>query len=223
MFRAMLMTICLTISSHCLAETIIVGICGGTGSGKTTLAHKIQRVLGEEVSLIQQDAYYRDLSHMTPEEREMVNYDHPTAIDFALLRQDLIDLKSGRAISKPIYNFKTHCREETTEEVQPRQVLILDGILILTMPEIRELIDIKIFVDNTGDIRLLRRIERDILERGRDFNGIKSQYMSTVKPMHDKYVEPSKWFADVIIPSNGDNDVGVDLIISQLKNKLSIR
>jgi uridine kinase len=217
MLRAVLLTICLTLTSLYGSETVIVGISGGTGSGKTTLARKIERVLGEEVALIQQDSYYKDLFHLTPEERDVVNFDHPAAIDFNLLRQDLINLRNGRKIQKPIYNFKTHTREAMTEEVEPRRILIVDGILILTVPEIRELLDIKIYVDNADDIRLLRRIERDILERGRDFNGIKEQYMSTVKPMHDRFVEPSKWHADVIIPSTTENDVGIDLIISQLK------
>lgn len=219
MLRALLMTICLFTSSlHC-TETIIVGISGGTGSGKTTLAQKIARILGDEVAIIQQDSYYKDLSYLPPEERDAVNFDHPAAIDFNLLRQDLIHLKQGMRIQKPIYDFKTHCRVNTTEEIEPRKILIVDGILILTVPEIRELLDIKIYVDNSDDIRLLRRIERDILERGRDFNGIKAQYLSTVKPMHDKFVEPSKWQADVIIPSTTDNDVAVDLIISLLKSR----
>lgn len=221
MFRAMLLTICLTVTSLYGVDTIIVGISGGTGSGKTTLARKIERMLGEEVSLLQQDSYYKDLSHLTAEERDAVNFDHPAAIDFNLLRQDLIDLKNGSNIQKPVYDFKTHCRLKTNEEVEARRILIVDGILILTIPEIRELLDIKIYVDNADDIRLLRRIERDILERGRDFNGIKRQYMASVKPMHDKFVEPSKWYADIIIPSTTENDVGIDLIISQLKHKLS--
>lgn len=203
-------------------NSIFVGIAGGSGSGKTTLSNKIQEAFGSDVSIIEQDAYYKDLSYLPMHERDLVNFDHPKALDFDLLKEHLIALKEGNSIEKPTYDFKTHTRTSTTRRIDPHSVVIIDGILLFAVPEIRELFDIKIYVDNQEDIRLLRRLERDINERGRDFESVRDQYLTTVKPMHARYVEPSKWFADIIIPSAHENLVGIDLIISKLKRDVGL-
>lgn len=199
---------------------IFLGIAGGSGSGKTTVAQKICSSLGESIILIEQDNYYRDLSHLSFEERTLVNFDHPNSIDFVLMREHLLALKEGTAIEKPIYNFQSHSREKSASKVEPARVIIVEGILLFAIPEVRELLDIKVFVDTEDDIRLLRRIERDMAERGRDFESIKLQYLTTVKPMHLEFVEPSKRYADIIIPRGGENRTAVNLIISKLKAHL---
>jgi uridine kinase len=198
-------------------EQILIGIAGGTGSGKTTLARKLQEAFGQQAILIEQDSYYKDHSYLSFEQRGKQNYDHPDSLDFALLREHLVALKNNCPINKPVYNFKTHSREQFTTTVQPARVIIVEGILLLAMSEIRELFDLKIFIDADDDIRLLRRIERDITERGREFSSVKAQYLSTVKPMHLQFVEPSKGFADVIIPGVGDNSAAMGLILSTSK------
>jgi uridine kinase len=198
------------------AESIVfVGIAGGTGSGKTTFAKKVHEAFPSAV-LISQDSYYKDLSYLPFDQREKTNFDHPDSLEFDLLRKHLIDLKNGLSIEQPIYNFKTHSREEGTVSVKCSQVILVEGILLFAALELRDLFDIKIFVDTDDDIRILRRIERDITERSRDFNSIKEQYLKTVKPMHDAFVEPSKKFADVIIPQGGHNQVAVSLILAKL-------
>lgn len=198
------------------AESIVfVGIAGGTGSGKTTFAKKVHEAFPSAV-LISQDSYYKDLSYLPFDQREKTNFDHPDSLEFDLLRKHLIDLKNGLSIEQPIYNFKTHSREEGTVSVKCSQVILVEGILLFAALELRDLFDIKIFVDTDDDIRILRRIERDITERSRDFNSIKEQYLKTVKPMHDAFVEPSKKFADLIIPQGGHNQVAVSLILAKL-------
>jgi uridine kinase len=198
----------------------LVGIAGGTGSGKTTLAQKIQDAFPNHSILISQDSYYKDLSHLSVHERAKANFDHPNSLDFDLLRQHLLDLINGQAIEQPIYNFQTHNREKTTKRVEPAKLIIVEGILLLAALEVKDLFDIKIFIDTDDDIRLLRRMERDIAERGRSFSSITEQYLTTVKPMHDAFVEPSKQYADVIIPARRQNPIALDLVISKLREDL---
>lgn len=205
----------------CAGQPIFVGIAGGTGSGKTTLAKQIQEAFGDNVVLIEQDSYYKDLSFLDLSERAKSNFDHPNALDFILLQAHLEDLKGNKPIEKPIYDFVTHTRVDRTVHIEPRRVVIVEGILLFTIPAVRDLFDLKIYVDNEDDVRLLRRIQRDIAERGRDFDSVKDQYIATVKPMHDAFVAPSKWFADIIIPSVSENNVAVSLILSKLREELS--
>ena len=200
-------------------QTVLIGIAGGTGSGKTTLAEKIHQAFPES-ALISQDAYYQNRLDLSFEERGRLNFDHPDSLEFSLLRDHLIDLKNGIAIEQPLYSFHTHLREKETRHVEPTNIILVEGILLLAAPEVRELFDIKIFVDTDDDIRVIRRIERDIKERSRDFNGVKEQYLTTVKPMHDAFVEPSKRYADLIVPAREENDVAVDLILAKLREYL---
>jgi len=203
------------------ASPVLIGIAGGTGSGKTTMADRIIEEFPEHCVLICQDSYYKDISHLSVEERAKTNFDHPDSLDFDLLRQHLLDLAQGKAIEKPIYSFKTHARETTTERVEPAQVIIVEGILLFAVPEMRDLFDLKIFVKTDDDVRLLRRIERDIAERGRSFDGVKEQYLKTVKPMHDAYVEPSKHYADVIFPMGKPNQKALNLVFSKIREHLN--
>ncbi len=215
MIRKLWIFCCLWIPVFAKAP-IIIGIAGGSGSGKTTLAENLHRELPGSV-IISQDAYYKNLSHLSFAEREKANYDHPHAIEYSLLKQHLIELKNGRSIEQPVYNFHLHIRENKTMRIDPAEILLVDGVLLLTDPEVRELLDIKIFVDTDDDIRLLWRIERDMKERSRDFNSIKQQYLATVKPMHEAFVVPSKKYADIIFPEGGHNQIGIDLILAKLK------
>jgi uridine kinase len=198
-------------------EVLIVGIAGGSGSGKTTLASKIHNEFPNSI-LITQDSYYKDLSNLTLAEREQVNFDHPNSIEFSLLFDHLKSLKNGDGVSIPLYDFCTHSRTKQTIEVEPAPIIIVEGILLFAIEEIRNLFDIKLFVDTDSDIRLLRRIRRDINERGRELSAITTQYLSTVKPMHDAFVEPSKRFADLIIPEGGENKIALDFIVTNLKS-----
>ena len=201
-------------------ERIILGIAGGTGSGKTSASSLIVEDLkrwGCNVVLLEQDAYYKDNRHLSFEDRTKLNYDHPNAIDFDLLIEHIKNLKMGMPIEKPIYSFTEHLRSEKTETVNSEPIIIVEGILILAIEKLRELFDMKIFVDTDDDIRLLRRIERDMKERGRSFDNIKEQYMNTVKPMHLEFVEPSKRYADVIIPRGKSNKVGIKMVTSRIK------
>lgn len=210
--------IALIISSTLSAESpIVIGIAGGTGSGKTTLAKKIQASIPGAV-LIEQDCYYKDLSHLTMEERVHVNFDHPNSIDFERLREDLLTLKNRQPIQKPIYNFKIHSREAGSTLVEPAEVIVVEGILVLTDEKLRELFDLKIYVETDDDTRILRRMERDILERGRDISNVKAQYLTTVKPMHTQFVEPSKQYADIIVLGESDTSPAVKLILAGLNN-----
>lgn len=201
-------------------ETLIIGIAGGTGSGKTTLAHKIQEAIFEHSTLVSQDFYYKDLSHLSQKERDSFNFDHPDSIDFELMRAQIEQLKKGEAISCPQYDFVTHTRKAEKRTIEPARVVIVEGILLFGVCELRDLFDWKIFIDTDDDIRLLRRIERDMRERGRDFNSIRQQYLTTVKPMHDAFVQPSKQHADIIVPKGGENTMALGLIISKLHEQI---
>lgn len=199
------------------SRPLVVGVAGGTGSGKTTLARAIRESLaGVAISYLSHDSYYRDLGHLTFEEREKHNFDHPDALDTARMVADLSALKRGEAAHIPTYDFATHSRTPVTETVQPRRVILVEGILIFADEALRALMDIKIFVDTADDVRLVRRLTRDIKERGRTSDGVIQQYLETVRPMHAKFVEPSKQHADVIVPV-GLNQVALDLIISRLR------
>lgn len=211
----------LLLSSHLLmaGSPLVIGIAGGTGSGKTTLARKIQESLAPNVVLIEQDCYYKDLSHLPIEERTKTNFDHPNSIDFACFCQDILALKQGMTIDKPIYSFSTHTRLMGTTAIASADVIIVEGILIFTEEKMRDLFDLKIYVQTDDDVRILRRIERDIQERGRDFESVHHQYLTTVKLMHSQFVEPSKHFADVIIPGHADTSAAVNLILDGLRTR----
>ncbi len=200
---------------------LIIGIGGGTGSGKTTVVDQIVADLPEgQVTVISQDSYYKDLSHLSMEDRKKVNFDHPNAIDFPLLCQHLIELKEGRNILQPVYSFVEHNRTEETVLTSPTNVLVVEGILILTDQSIRSLFDIKVFVHADSDERLIRRLKRDIAERGRDLDEVLTRYQSTLKPMHQQFIEPTKEFADIIIPNNRYNTVAVDIVRSIINERL---
>ncbi len=216
-----ILTLLIALISTLSAEPLIIGIAGGTGSGKTTLAKKIQEAFPGESVLVSQDSYYKDLTGLTLEERAAMNFDHPDSLDFDLLVHHLKELKAGQSIEKPIYNFRHHSRESFTETVSPNKIIIVEGILLFAMPEVRKLCDLKLFVDTDADIRLLRRIDRDIHERSRTLETVSHQYLTTVKPMHEAFVEPSKKEADLIIPHGGENPWALELIISNLKEQIN--
>ncbi len=201
---------------------MIIGICGGTGSGKTTIARAIVGAIGaERVILVEQDSYYRNLADMPLDERHQANFDHPDSIDSDLLFNHLRRLKNGDAIEMPIYDFKTHTRSGETEHIEPKQVVIVEGILIFAEPRIAGLLDVKVFVDTPDDIRFIRRLKRDINERGRTMESVIAQYYRTVRPMHHEFVEPSKRLADVIIPEGGQIDIGIEFLCSLVREKLA--
>ncbi|WP_416442138.1 uridine kinase [Leeuwenhoekiella sp. A16] len=201
---------------------LIMGIAGGTGSGKTTVVNQIVHELPEgEVTVISQDSYYRDTSHLSYDERIKINFDHPRAIDFELLCSHLEDLRAGKTIEQPVYSFVKHNRTKDTVITHPRKVVIVEGILILTHPEIRDLFDIKIFVHADSDERLIRRLKRDIAERGRDLDEVLNRYQTTLKPMHQQFIEPTKEFADLIIPNNRYNTVAVDIVRTIINQRLA--
>lgn len=202
-------------------EPLIIGIAGGTGSGKTSVAHRIAAAVPvESVTTLQHDSYYRDRSHLTPEQREGINFDHPDALETALMVEHLAELKAGRSVDIPIYDFTAHTRKAERQHVSPTPVIVVEGILIFVDEKLRERFDIKIFVDTDADIRILRRIERDMTERDRSFASVREQYYRTVRPMHLQFVEPSKRWADVIIPEGADNAVALDLIIGKIRSVL---
>ncbi|HYN84498.1 MAG TPA: uridine kinase [Pyrinomonadaceae bacterium] len=201
---------------------MIIGICGGTGSGKTTVANRIlESVSADEVVFIQQDSYYRDLDRMPLDFRGLANFDHPDAIDNDLLIEHLRALKSGRAAELPVYDFKRQVRLPETLRTEPRPIIILEGILIFAEPRLLSEMDVKIFVDTPDDIRFVRRLRRDITERGRTLESVIEQYLETVRPMHIQFVEPSKRLADVIIPEGGHNLVSIDLISGRIRERLA--
>jgi uridine kinase len=205
-----------------LEPPVIVGIAGGTGSGKTTLARRIQEGVGDNSALLQHDWYYHDQSDVPVEERADVNFDHPKSLDNELLVTHLKRLKAGQPIEVPQYDFTRHTRLVETVRVEPLPVVVVEGILLFSMPELRDLFDIKLYVDTDADIRAFRRIRRDIRERGRDFESIRAQYYETVRPMHLEFVEPSKRWADLIIPEGGNNFIALDVIIERLKRFLEL-
>jgi len=199
-------------------EPLIVGIAGGTGSGKTTIAQVLlQRVGPQRISFLPHDAYYRDQTDMTPEERARVNFDHPDALETDLLIRHLRQLKKWEPVDMPVYDFTTHTRTRQTVRVEPSMVIMVDGILIFAEPQLRQLFDVKIFVDTDPDIRFIRRLQRDIAERGRTTEMVIQQYLSTVRPMHLEFVDPSKKYADVIIPEGGKNEVAMDMVIARIE------
>ncbi len=204
---------------------MIIGIAGGTGSGKTTVANKIKsKVIGKHsVIIIQQDYYYKDHSDIPIAEREKINYDHPDSIDINLLVKHIDILNNGKAVDIPLYDFKTHIRTDKVQYTKPADIIIVEGILIFVKREIRDLFDFKIFVDTPDDIRFIRRIQRDINERNRTVNSVIDQYLNTVRPMHLEFVEPSKQFADIIIPEGGFNENAIDVMSSSVFHILGKR
>ena len=201
---------------------VILGIAGGSGSGKTTVLRRIMGALdSDEIAVLDHDAYYKDLSHLPAEERAQFNFDHPDALETGLMRQHLDCLVEGESVEKPVYDFTSHTREDRTETVEPRPVIIIEGILILAEDRLEEVMDIKIYVDAADDIRLMRRIRRDIQERDRTIEGVLHQYERTVRPMHLEFVEPSKRNADVIIPRGGHNHVAIEMVLARIQTLLS--
>lgn len=200
---------------------LVIGIAGGTGSGKTTVVRKIMERLPEgEVVILPQDSYYRDNAAIPLEERLVANYDHPDAIEFELLIRHLKELKKGHSIQQPIYSYLTCTRSEETINIKPCRVMIVEGILILTNPELRKLMDLKVFVDADADDRLIRVICRDIVERGRTVENVIERYECTVKPMHDQFIEPTKRYADLIVPQGGNNHIAIDILTKFIENRL---
>jgi len=201
-----------------LPVPIVVGIAGGSGSGKTTVANVIlQRVGADRIAYLPHDAYYRDLSHLPYARRVEINFDHPDSVESELMCQQILQLKCRQAIDLPVYDFTTHSRTAKTLRVEPQRVILVEGILIFAEKALRELFDVKIFVDTDPDLRFIRRLERDITERGRTTDSVIKQYLRTVRPMHLEFVEPSKRYADVIIPEGGFNEVAMDMVTTRIE------
>jgi uridine kinase len=200
---------------------LILGITGGTGSGKTTVVRRIVEELpAHSAVVIPQDAYYKDNSHRPPEERAKVNYDHPLAFDTELLMAHIEELRAGRSVPQPIYSFITHSRLPDTLTVHPRPCIIVEGILILEDERLRKLLDVKVFVDTDADVRFIRRLRRDIVERGRSVDSVIEQYMTTVRPMHMQFIEPTRRYADLVVPEGGDNNVAIELLSARVHHLL---
>lgn len=204
-----------------MEERLVIGIAGGTGSGKTTLTKKITEKFGNDVVIVNHDNYYKALDHMTYEERCLVNYDSPDAFDNELFVKQLRQLKSGQNIVCPVYDFTVHNRSDETILIEPKKVIVVEGILILENPDLCELMDLRIFVDTDADVRVLRRIKRDIRDRGRTLESVTRQYLTTVKPMHEKYVDPSRKNAHIIIPEGGKNEQAVHLVLLRVAEHLN--
>lgn len=201
---------------------MFIGICGGTGSGKTTIARKLVGSVGaENVVLVEQDSYYRNLADMPLDERHRANFDHPDAIDSDMLVNHLLRLKQGLVVEMPLYDFKTHTRSDRIEIIEPKQVVIVEGILIFAEPRVLDLLDVRVFVDTPDDIRFIRRLRRDIAERGRTTESVIEQYFASVRPMHFEFVEPSKRHADVIIPEGSQTGVTVELLCGLVRERLA--
>jgi len=199
----------------------LIGLAGGTGSGKTTVANAIAKRVGEErIAILSHDAYYRDFVDLPKDVLDRQNFDHPDSLESELLVRHLKALKQGMVVETPIYDFKVHRRAAVSRRVEPRKVILVDGILIFAEPELRKLFDVKIYVDTDADIRLIRRLKRDIAERGRSVESVVTQYESTVRPMHMEFVEPSKRYADLIIPEGGENTVALDFLFARLRELL---
>ncbi|HEX9484882.1 MAG TPA: uridine kinase [Gemmatimonadaceae bacterium] len=202
-------------------KPLVIGIAGGTGSGKSTVARNVAASLGDaSVAFIDMDAYYLDQGHLSIEERRKVNWDHPNAFDWDLLVEQLRRLAGGASIDKPVYDFLEHARSPDTVRIPPADVVVIDGILLFVDTRVRELCDVKVFVDADADERLIRRIRRDMTKRGRPLNEILEQYLSTVQPMHLEFVEPSKRYADVIVPRGGHNPVAIQMIVAKISRRL---
>ena len=202
-------------------ERLIIGFCGGTGSGKTTLAERVIKAVGGDGVLLSMDYYYSDHREMPFEERVRINYDHPNAFDTDLLISHLKDLKEGKSIIHPTYDYSNHVRSDKWVELESAKVIIVEGILLFENKDLVDMMDIKIFVDTDADVRILRRLCRDVKERGRNMDSVVNQYLTTVKPMHERFVEPSKRVADIIVPVGGHNDVAFNMIISTIKKKIA--
>lgn len=204
--------------------SLLIGVCGGTGSGKTTIARKLLEAVGAEyVTFLQQDAYYHDLSQQMLEHRHQVNFDHPDSIDFPLLIEHVRMLLAGQDIEQPIYNFANHTRTGDFKRMPARPVVLIEGILIFAEAALRQLMAMKIFVDTDADIRFIRRLERDIRERGRTVETVVHQYLSTVRPMHVELVEPSRRYADIIVPEGGNNQISIDMVTAWIKEKIRVQ
>jgi len=200
---------------------LVIGIAGGTGSGKTTVVKKIiEKLPAGEVAVISQDSYYKDNSHLPLEERQKINYDHPASIEFELLVEHIIQLKAGRSVPEPIYSYLTCTRSEETREIQPKAVVIIEGILVLSPAILREQMGIKVYVDCDSDVRLSRVIQRDIIERGRSVQVVLERYEKTVRPSHLQFIEPTKRFADIIVPEGGDNLVAINILTNYIQQNL---
>ena len=198
----------------------VLGVAGGSASGKTTIINKLQDFFGEDIAVISHDSYYKAHPDMTYEERSQLNYDHPDSFESDRMAEDVRKLIKGHAIDMPVYDYVNHNRSNETVRIEPKTVIVMEGILILENKELRDLMDIKIFVDTDADERLMRRIQRDMIERGRSIDSIIDQYSKTVKPMHEEFVEPSKKYADIIIPRGGENAAGLDMLITYMNKKL---
>ncbi len=202
-------------------DPLVIGIAGGSGSGKTTVAQGIlQRVGPDRIAFIQHDSYYKDLSGLPPTQRSEINFDHPNSLETELLIKHIGSLRDGKSVEVPIYDFSTDSRTDQTFTIQPRNVIIVEGILIFTEAALREMLDVKIFVDTDPDLRFIRRLERDIAERGRSTESVIKQYLSTVRPMHLEFVEPSKRYADIIIPEGGFNSAALDMVVARIETLL---
>ena len=206
-------------STKSSTKSLVIGVAGGSGSGKTTVVRQIIKNIGRnQVSVIHHDSYYRDVKHLPFEERIRINYDHPDSLETSLLIRHLQQLTANQPVAVPIYDFAEHLRARETEPVEPRRVIIVDGLLILWDSELRSLMDIKVYVDTDADLRFIRRLSRDIQERGRSAESVIEQYTRTVRPMHLEFVEPSKRYADIIIPEGGHNAVGVDMLLTKIRS-----
>jgi uridine kinase len=204
-------------------ESIIIGIAGGSGSGKTTVVRRImEKFTSADVAIMSQDAYYRDNSHLTLEQRQLINFDHPASIEFELINRHLAQIRAGQTIDEPTYDYITSTRQEATVPIEPRHVVIIEGILLFTDVQLRDLCNIKVFVDAEADDRLIRIIHRDMHERGRNVDDVIERY-GLVKKMHDQFIEPTKKFADIIVPQGGENHVAIDVLVSMIRQKLSQR
>lgn len=201
-------------------EPIVIGIAGGTNSGKSTFVKAISKEFGNQISLLSHDFYYRKRDNLSYEERCKVNYDHPDAFETDLMIQHIKDLKEGKSVFHPVYDFTVHNRAAEVEEVKPSSVIVVEGILIFENQELRDLCDVKLFIDVPADIRILRRVKRDIVKRGRTIESVMSQYLTTVRPMHEMFVEPTKRYADVIIPDGGKNKVALEMVVNKIHSLL---
>lgn len=202
-------------------KPIVIGVTGGSGSGKTTVSRAIfEQLKGHSLLMIEEDSYYNDQSNVSFEERVKTNYDHPNAFDTDLLVSQINELLNWKSIEKPIYDYKQHTRSQETVTVEPKEVIILEGIMVLNDPRLRDLMDIKIFVDTDDDIRIIRRIQRDMEERGRSLQSVIDQYLATVKPMYHQFIEPTKRYADIIVPEGGQNQVAIDLLVTKVRDIL---
>ncbi|CAN5865171.1 uridine kinase [soil metagenome] len=202
-------------------QPVVIGVAGGSGSGKSRLVREIRGGLGVPITVLHNDAYYHDCADLSFEERAAINYDHPDSLETSLLIQHVLELLAGRSVEVPVYDFATHLRTPETTPAKPGKVIVVDGILILAEPVLRRLLEIKVYVDTDSDVRLIRRLKRDTAKRGRTMESVLQQYHDTVRPMHLEFVEPSKRYADIIVPEGGDNRVAVDMLVTKIRSVLA--